>query len=41
MLLVRKEVTDVISVAEIRRLTNPEDHLGLSQTTTDRVLKAG
>ena len=41
MLLARKDVTDVISEAEIRRLTNPENYLGLSEAMTDRVLKAG
>ena len=41
MLLARKEVTDVISEAEIRRLTDPKNYLGLSEAMTDRVLKAG
>lgn len=40
MLLARKEVTDVISEAEIRRLTDPEKYLGLSEAMTDRVLRA-
>ncbi len=40
MLLARKEVTDVISEAEIRRLTDPVNYLGLSEAMTDRVLKA-
>jgi 3-carboxy-cis,cis-muconate cycloisomerase len=38
MLLARKDVTDVISHSEIRRLTDPENYLGLSQAMTDRIL---
>ena len=39
LLLAHKDVTAELSDDEIRKLTNPEDYLGLSEAMVDRVLQ--
>jgi 3-carboxy-cis,cis-muconate cycloisomerase len=38
LLLQRKDVTDIMSETEIRRLTDPANYLGLAQVMVDRLL---
>ena len=38
LLLQRKDVTDIMSETEIRRLTDPANYLGLAQVMIDRLL---
>jgi 3-carboxy-cis,cis-muconate cycloisomerase len=38
LLLQRKDVTDIVSETEIRRLTDPANYIGLAQVMVDRLL---
>jgi 3-carboxy-cis,cis-muconate cycloisomerase len=38
LLLQRKDVTDIMSETESRRLTDPANYLGLAQVMVDRLL---